>query len=134
MLIKALKSTLHFFKQHFCENPSKFANLADFVSQKKRRYFLEYFSRWKYREKKTSDFWYANFDPLDLFFFLPFFLLLFIGTRVKACYFLDLQKLLQRQGKKGFAVNPKPQLTSAKFLNILRHTRSDGHFSIMYLA
>ena len=35
MLIKPLKSTLHFFKQHFCENPSKLANLANFVSKKK---------------------------------------------------------------------------------------------------
>ena len=46
MLIKASKSTLPFLKKQFCENPSKLANLADFVSQKKkRRHFLEYFRR-----------------------------------------------------------------------------------------
>ena len=32
---KASKSTLPFFKQHFYENLSKLANLADFVSKKK---------------------------------------------------------------------------------------------------
>ena len=42
---KASKSTLPFFKQHFYENLSKLANLADFVSKKKRRHFLEYFRR-----------------------------------------------------------------------------------------
>lgn len=33
--IKTSKSTLRFFKPHFCENPSKLANLVDFVTQKK---------------------------------------------------------------------------------------------------
>jgi hypothetical protein len=39
MLIKASKSTLHFFKQHFCQKLSKLA------TQKKRRNFLAYFRR-----------------------------------------------------------------------------------------
>ena len=39
---------------------------------------------------------------MDLFFlFYPFFVL-FMGSRVKACYFLDFQKFLQKNGKKGY--------------------------------
>ena len=89
MLIKALKSTLSFFKQHFCENPSKLANLADFVSQKKKTSFFRIF-QWKYRKKKKNvRFLCGSLWPHDLFFsFYPFFLL-FMWSRVKACYFLD---------------------------------------------
>ena len=74
MLIKASKSTLLFFKQHFCENPSKLANLADFVSQKKKDVIFSNISEVKIsREKKMSDFCDANFDPMDLFFLFTFF-------------------------------------------------------------
>ena len=54
MLIKALKSTLSFFKQHFCENPSKLANLADFVSQKKKDVIFSNISGGENIEKKKK--------------------------------------------------------------------------------
>ena len=56
-----------------------------------------------------SDFCYANFDPMDLFFSVyPFFFLftlffvLFMGSTIKACYFLDFQNFLQINGKKEY--------------------------------
>ena len=51
MLLKASKSNLTLFKQHFCENPSKFANLADFAT-----FFL---------------------TTLDLFFYVSFFYIIY---------------------------------------------------------
>ena len=73
MLIKASKSTLRFFKPHFCENPSKLANLVDFVTQKKDVIFWNISGGENIEEKKMSDFCDANFDPMDLFFFLHVF-------------------------------------------------------------
>jgi hypothetical protein len=48
---------------------SKFANLADFVTQKKDEIFLAYFRKGKCRIKqKRSEFWWTHFDPIDSFF------------------------------------------------------------------
>ena len=54
MLIKTFKSTLPFFKQHFCENQSKLANLADFVSQKKKDVIFSNISGGENIEKKKN--------------------------------------------------------------------------------
>ena len=72
MLIKASKSTLPFFKQHFCENPSKLVNFFDTLT----------------------------LNPWTFFSFYPFFVL-FRGSRVKACYFLDFHIFVKKKGKKG---------------------------------
>ena len=69
--------------------------------KKKRRHFLEYFRRWKYRKKKKCPIFVTlTLTPWTFFSFYPFFLL-FMGSRVKACYFLDFQNFLQKKVKKG---------------------------------
>ena len=54
MLIKASQSTLPFFKQIFCENPSKLANLADFVTQKKKDVIFSNISGGENIERKKN--------------------------------------------------------------------------------
>ena len=61
MLIKASKSVLPFFKQSFCENPSKLANLADFVTKKKDVIFSNISGAENIEKKK-----YPIFDTLTL--------------------------------------------------------------------
>ena len=109
MLIKTSKSNLPFFKQHFCKHPSKLANLADFVTQNKKPSFSRIFQVVKIsKKKKMSDFCDANFDPMDLFFFLLFFCTIY---GVKACYFfLDFQNLFKTNGKKGYCDHSAPHL------------------------
>ena len=60
MLVKTSKSILTIFKQHFCENPSKLVNLADFVTQKKKNDIFSHISGKEiFEEKKRSTFGYA---------------------------------------------------------------------------
>ena len=57
MLIKVSKlKYVVLLKQDFCENSSKFANLTDFVSQKKKDVIFSNISEGENIEKKTSDF------------------------------------------------------------------------------
>ena len=63
--MKASKKAVPFFKQHFCENPSKLANLANFVSKKKNVIFSNISGGENIEKKKMSDICNANFDPVD---------------------------------------------------------------------
>ena len=108
MLIKALKSTLPVFKQHFCENPSKLAKTADFVSQKKKTSFSRIFQKVKISKKKKTC---PIFVTLTLtLLYLWTFLFLFIlfsyylwRSRIKVCYFLDFPKLFAKNRvKRGY--------------------------------
>ena len=102
MLLKASKSILSLFKQHFCENPSKLVNLADFASQKKGRHFTTYFSKGNFRKKKKGLILVTVTLTKWTFFAIGPILMIFMGGRVNTCYFLDFAKFLQKKGKKGY--------------------------------
>ena len=75
MLIKASKRTLPFFKQHFCENPSKLANLADFVIKKKDVIFSNISGGENIEEKKKCPiFDTLTLNPWTFFSFFTLFL------------------------------------------------------------
>ena len=46
-----------------------------------------------------SDFWYAHFDPMYFFFFLPFFCIIY-GEQSKSVIFFGPIKILGKKGKK----------------------------------
>jgi ADP-heptose:LPS heptosyltransferase len=63
---------LPLFKEHFCENPYKLANYADFFTQKKKDDIFSHISGKENIEgKKKVRFLIRSLRPIDLFLFLP---------------------------------------------------------------
>jgi hypothetical protein len=103
MLLKASKSILTLFKKHFCKNPSKSVNFADFASQIKMTTFSRIFQERKFSRKKKVRLWIrTTLTPWTFFFYWAD--LHDIYGESNTCYFLDLEKFWKKKRVKNGTV------------------------------